>query len=401
MKRLLFIYYMFPPMVGGWRAIGSSVRYFAELGWQTTVLSAAETVSYPKDYSTLKQIPAEVEVHRVGHRERPRKLQALLNRLRINIDFPDSYKDWYTPALQEGRKIIRSQKIDAIFSYGPPYTSHFVAMQLKKEFNLPWVVCFADLWSGNSFLLNERTLIQPLCALQTRRIYYGEQALVKNADRIVVRGWYQQQHLCEAQTLQESKVTVINHGYDESDFLTMTPRALYPDRLTITFIGTFYPQFQMSFQTFLRVVREVAPDSEMVFVGRGGETLSAPNLTRIMYLPSHKALSFCLGSDFLFVVMPPDARWIPMKTYDYLRLGKPILALVPDDGDVARIIREAKAGFVLPYEAEKMQAQLRTIFDQWRQGKFKDFKPDQAYVAQLERGVLTRQLVNIFDELTS
>lgn len=388
-------------MLGGWRAMGSFVKYLPELGWQATVLSAADTVSYPKDYSSLHRVPPHVEVHRIGHRERPRKLQALLNKLRINIDFPDSFKGWYAPALDEGRKILSSQKIDAIFSYGPPYTSHFVAMQLKREFHIPWAVCFADLWSGNSFLINEKTLIAPLRALQIRRIYQGEKLLVKNADRVIVRGWYQQQQLCQAHGLQASAVSVINHGYDESDFENLKPRALYPDRLTITFIGTFYPQFQTSFQTFLDAIQETAPESEVIFIGRGGETLSSAKLTRILYLPSEKALAFCLGSDFLFVVMPPDARWIPMKTYDYLRLGKPILALVPDDGNVARIVREARAGFVLPYEPEKMKEQLKSIVDDWRQGKFEDFKPDQAYVAQLERGILTRQLVNILDELTA
>ena len=64
-----------------------------------------------------------------------------------------------------------------------------------------------------------------------------------------------------------------------------------------------------------------------------------------------------------------------MKIYDYFRLGKPILALVPEDGDAARMVEEAKAGFVLPPERDRMKEQLSVIFDQWREGKFKDFHP--------------------------
>ena len=69
----------------------------------------------------------------------------------------------------------------------------------------------------------------------------------------------------------------------------------------------------------------------------------------------------------------------------------------PQDGDVARIIEEAKAGFVISHERERMKEQLSVIFKQWREGKFQDFHPDWEYVAQYERRNLTRRLVDIFN----
>ena len=63
------------------------------------------------------------------------------------------------------------------------------------------------------------------------------------------------------------------------------------------------------------------------------------------------------------------------ECHDYLRLGKPILALVPEDGDMARIIREARAGFILSYEPEEMKEQLKVIFEKWRRGEFEGFHP--------------------------
>jgi hypothetical protein len=123
------------------------------------------------------------------------------------------------------------------------------------------------------------------------------------------------------------------------------------------------------------------------------------NLTRIHYLPKRKALNFCFGSDFLFVGLLPSSKWIPMKIYDYLRLGRPILACVPEDGGAAKIIKEAKAGFVLSYDREKMERQLENIFAEWRGGHFKDFHPDWEYVGQFERKKLTKKLSDIFDEV--
>lgn len=402
MKRVLFVYYMFPPMVGGWRAIGSFVKHLPALGWRATVLSAADTVRYPKDYSSL-QVPSDVDVHRVGHRERLRKLQFLLNRLRINVDFPDSFKGWYAPALQEGRKILQEQKVDLLFSYGPPYTCHFVTRQLKREYGIPWVAGLADLWSGNTLLINDRTLIQPLRAWQMRRIERGERSLLREADRIIVRCWAQRRQLCAAHGVDEDQVPVIVHGYDESDYTDLQPSRLYPDRLTITHLGSFYQQFQPQFLDFFSVVTEVARDAEVVLVGQGLNLpgVSNEHLTRIMYLPQRKALALGLGSDFLLAVTHPSVGWTMMKIYDYLRLGKPILAVVPDDGDVARIVREAGAGYVLSYERERMGQQLAATFENWRKGVLPGFRPDREYIAGFERGNLTRQMVRIFEGVSS
>lgn len=403
MKKVLFIYYMFPPLLGGWRAIASFVRYLPEFGWQPIILSASESVSYGKDYSLLREVPDDVEVHRVGHREPSRVWKYAINKLKMNMDFPDYYKYWYYPAIQEGRKILRDQKIDVIFSYAPPYTCHFVAISLKKEFDIPLVTDSEDPWSGNKFLheIYDKTLIKPLRMMQRFRIKKEERHILNSSDRNIVVSWHHRQQLCELHSLEEKSIIIMNNGYDEFDFKGLKPHTLYPDRLNITFLGTFYPQFIDPIQIFQKVVDEVTKDVEVALIGRGTDALNGMSLTRIMYVPKEKALAFCSGSDFLLLIMPPDAKWIPMKIYDYLRLSKPILALVPEDGDAARIVRDAKAGFILSFEPERMRQQIKVIFDRWRKGEFKSFQPDGEYIEQFERRKLTERIVKVFNEISS
>lgn len=405
MKKVLFIYYHFPPIIGDWRGVGFT-GLLPEFGWQPIVISASESVKYGKDYSLLKKVPDGIEIHRIGHHEPSWAWQYARNKLRINYAFPDYYKSWYSPALREARKIVQREKPDLIFSSSSPYTSALVAMELKKEFNIPWVAEWRDPWSKNDFLnlTYDKFLMRPLRSLLKSKIKRSEKDILRTADKTVVVSWHHKKQLSELEGVEEEKIEIVTNGYDESDFEELKTRALYPDKLTIVFLGSFYPQFREPILNFLEVIGEVAKDAEFAFIGRGAiglQDINMPNLTCVLHLVKEKALALAAGSDFLFLVMPPYAKWIPMKIYEYLRIGKPVLALVPQDGDVAKIVEEAKAGFVLSHERDRMKEQLSVIFDQWRQGKFKNFQPDWEYVSQFERRNLTTRLVDIFNEVSA
>ena len=405
MKKVLFIYYYFPPLLGDWRGLALA-KLLPEFGWQPFIISVAESVNYAKDYSLLKQVPNNIEVHRVGHRERSGELLYISQKLKMNFIFPDIYRSWSSPSFQESKKILQKENIDLIFSSSPPYTAAFTARKLQKEFRIPWVAEWQDLWSGNDFLnlFYDKTLIKPLRQLQRSCIKRTEHNLLKSANKTIVVSWYHRQQVSNLYGLPEDKTDLITIGYDEAVFKDLKAQSLYPDNITITFLGSVYPEFLEPLKAFLKVVNEVNAEAEVIFIGRGSPALqeiNLPHLTRILHLVREKALSFASGSNFLFLIMPPYANWIPSKIFEYLRLGKPILALVPLDSDPAKIIREAQAGFILSYDTEKMREQLTDIFNCCRQGKFQNFKPDPEYTGQFERRNLVRRLVDIFDELTT
>lgn len=408
MRKVLFISYFFPPLGGaGVPRSLKFVKYLPEFGWLPTVVSAGESVSYMKDYSLLKEIPKEIEVNRIGHREArlPWKLEYLLSRLKIRSHFPDVYKTWFRPAYREAKRILQNGKFDLIFSSSAPYTSHFIAMKLKKEFNIPWIADFRDPWSGNTIgvIYLNQTLILPLRKILQLKIKNSERKILETANKTVVVSWHHRQQLCELHHIPEDMVEVITNGYDESDFEGLNAYALYPDKLTITFIGSFYLGFKEIALKFLDVVKELNKEVEVVFIGRAAsdmQNVGHENLTCIYNLPRKKLLTFSLASDFIIIIiMPSSLWWIPGKTFECIRLCKPILAICPEDGDAARIIKEADAGFILSYDKERMKEQLREIFERWERGEFRDFRPNWEYVTQFERRKLTQRLANLFNEI--
>jgi glycosyltransferase involved in cell wall biosynthesis len=403
MKKALVIQYHFPPLLS--RGSFESIKQLPAFGWNLLVICAAENVTYAKDYSLLELIPDGIEVHRVGYRERSRVWQYARSYLKLNFDFPDYYKTWYSPALKEAREILQKEKVDLIFSSSPSYTNAFIAKKLKKEFHLPWVSEFRDPWAGNAFLnlSLEKTLIKPLRKWLKFRIRRAEREILKLADKVNVVSWGHKQQLCELYRLGEDRIEVVTNGYNESDFTELKPYALYPDKLTIIFMGGIYIGFREIILKFLKAVSEVDKDAEVVIMGRGAagfQDINMSNLTRILYVQPKKALSFASRVNLSLLITLPSAKYnFPTGLFEYLRLGKPILALVPEDGDAAKIIREAKAGFILSYDEEEMKEQLREIFERRRRGEFNDFHPDWDYVAQFERRKLTENLAHLFDEV--
>jgi len=401
MKKVLFIEYFFPPLTPHWRSV-TFAKYLPEFGWEPVVLSAAETVSYSKDYHMLEEIPEGLRVFRVAHREPPRWWQYLWHALRIATDFPDYYKTWYSPVYKKAASILRSEKFDLIYTASPTFTAALVAERLKRRFGIPWVADFLDGWAVNDFLDRQldETLVQPIRWLHKRRIRRAERRILESADKVTVIHPHVRERWQQLHRIDGAKIEVITDGYDEAVFRGLRARKLYDDRITIAFLGSYYPPFRESIERFCGVVAQTDAKAEVVFIGRGAENvqrLNLPNSTCILHIPRRRAIEFAMGSDFLFLVMPPFAKWTPSKTYDYLRIGKPILALVPPDGDAARIIRDCKAGFVLDFDERQMRTQLGAIFRRLREGKLKAFRPKQKYVTNFERRKLTQQMARVFN----
>jgi glycosyltransferase involved in cell wall biosynthesis len=402
-RNVLFLDYFFPPLLGDWRGAAFS-KLLPEYGWRPIVVSAAETVTYDKDYDMMKEIPEGLIVRRVPHRKRS-LARYLMDGLKIAADFPDPYWNWCSPAYREARRILREEDIHLIYSASPAYTTAFVAMKVKRDYNIPWVADFLDGWAVNDFLNQyyDQNLIKPLRWLQKRRVRNAERTILESADRVVVIHRHVKERWRELHGINDTKIRVITDGYEESVFHGLRPRALYENKLTVTFLGSFYPAFRELILKFARVVNTIDPSVELAFIGRVAAAVHEMNLsnsTCIMHAPRRKAIEFGMGSDFLLVVMPPYARWTPSKIYDYLRMERPILALVPSDGDAAKIIREAKAGFVLDFDDREMKNQLEVIFRKWKEGEFRRFRPDHKYVTNFERRRLTRQMARIFDEVS-
>jgi len=61
---------------------------------------------------------------------------------------PDARMFWYFSGRAELRQALKENKIDAIYSSSPPYTTALIARRVKKILKIPWIAGFRDPWTG-------------------------------------------------------------------------------------------------------------------------------------------------------------------------------------------------------------------------------------------------------------
>ena len=94
----------------------------------------------------------------------------------------------------------------------------------------------------------------------------------------------------------------------------------------------------------------------------------------------------------------PNAKGILTgKFFEYLAAKRPVLAVGPEDGDVAMILRETRAGQIADFDdQEKMK---KIILDFYNQYKNNQLVVEPKGIEHYSRKELTRKLVNVLESI--
>jgi glycosyltransferase involved in cell wall biosynthesis len=125
----------------------------------------------------------------------------------------------------------------------------------------------------------------------------------------------------------------------------------------------------------------------------------------VPYLPRRDALALQRDSEALLLLIPEaDGRGkgvISGKVFEYLAAERPILALVPPEGEAARLIRETGAGVVAPPDDDgAIREALQDLVDRWRDGSLGGAVLDEAARERLSRRARTKELAELLGSLS-
>lgn len=409
-RHATFVAFHFPPVKNssGIQRTLKFATYLPDYGWSASVLTVAPR-AYPSVMDDqMRDIPPQVDVCRAFALDAARHL-AIAGRYSRFTALPDRWVSWLIGAVTQGLAFLRRKRPAVLVSTYPIATAHLVGLVLHRLTGIPWVADCRDSMTEPGYPRD------PLM----RRIYLKiERAMVHRAARVVfttpgARAMYAERY----PEVPAERWAVIENGYDEANFdnaEALIDRAAPTGPVRIVHSGVVYPSERDPGPMFEAIAKLKAEGFheripfEVVLRATGHDALYRPRLealgiTDIVRLEPavgyEAALAEMLNADGLLLLQAANCNHqIPAKLYEYLRAGRPILALTDHAGDTAGVMRSAGLDTIAALDdAEEIGRVLAHFLERLRTGAVPTPDPDVA--RSCSRRIRTRLLAELLDEV--
>jgi Glycosyl transferase 4-like domain len=394
-KKVLLISYHYPPSVevGGLRCANFS-RHLPHFGWSPFVLTLKDKYLDRTDPEKLKYV-GSVEIFKAGRmptvsqvyvgikriaqrlfrkssepvtrsdsgtgpggsssRVAETRSQKLRRYILSFLSLPDEQRNWVLPAVIQGVRIIKREKIDCIFTSSPPYSVNLVGWLLKLITGVRWIADFRDPWmTGGS----KKLYMTCVASLGIER--WLEWRVVQKADLVVANT----EMLCEAfrkayGSQLPDRFVCITNGFDGELFSSFGP--VEKEKVfTIIYTGTLYfgRTPEPVFQAVRELIQEERIDAQAIRIrlvghcqvidGRPtGEVVRGYQLDGVVEVLEpvsyNRAIEMVRQSQLALLLAPNQPYQIPAKAYDYMGTGTKIMALA-EDGATCDLVRSTGVG---------------------------------------------------------
>lgn len=287
---------------------------------------------------------------------------------------------WWLPAWQTGRRLHKAKPFDLIYSSGGALSAHQAAWKLKKELSIPWLAEIHD------------PMVMPGAQPQTSQEKLQarlEELICRDADVAI---WFTDQALASARQRHPSlgqRGHAILPGVD-------APKENLPfykagEKLVLAHFGSLSPtrhlgpilqalaklqvQHPMQFQDFQlhiygggldsvsKSLLEASPVAKITKIwgrietdpisGESGRTQILKRMRQadvLLLLHGHEAIC---------------AEYIPSKTYEYLWMQRPILAVVHQNPQMKKILQNLNHAVVGSGDVDALVEALSSLHQQW------------------------------------
>jgi glycosyltransferase involved in cell wall biosynthesis len=448
-RRVLVIAYVFPPAGGaGVQRVTKFVKYLPEFGWDCSVLTVANPSVPVLDPSLCDEIPSETLIRLARTLEpgyalksafsagsgttnanaraaRPagrtaswkRWIKSAVRAAGNAVLQPDAQILWRPDAVRQGLRLLKEVPHDAIFVTAPPFSSLLTAAELSRRSGLPLVLDYRDEWGISNSYQENRQKSRFSHWLQQRM----QRSVLKQADAVVATTRRSAQSLREL-TREAGGTARIRHlynGFDAADLagLPVTEPEVEPGEpvLRLTYVGTLWNLTSIepvvaAMERVAQTAPHLASRLELVIAGRrtAEQDLILDRLNglpcrlrREGYVAHQTALQLMGTADELLLLLsdlPGAERVMPAKTFEYLALNRPLLAVTPP-GEVSELLADCpQASVFSPADVDGLTQHLRR--------RLEELKPQRGHAessdfdaVRFERRTLTQQLAEVLDEV--
>jgi|26BtaG_2_1085354.scaffolds.fasta_scaffold01949_5 hypothetical protein len=438
--KVLMICIEFPPIntTGNFRSAGLA-RFMSKTGVKPVILtaeeeSAAEAFNKKVDFALLKGLE-DVKIYRF-----PIESLSKLNKnkyydyFRIWYNAIDSIgKRWYKgDNKREIHNIILTEKPDLLYVSLPPFGMAKVAIKLSKKFNLPLITDMRDAWSLWCSAPYSTRIHYYIVKRIERKLFETSKLIISTSEEMT------SDFIKSHNTIDPAKFKTIYNGYDEFDEIDSSPkiaRATY----IIGYVGGFYydPKVESLLETkwykrkglkkfyftprreywkyrspyfFLKALQALIEQEPILkdkvrfdYIGRAPYWLDAmlkefglsDNFVNHGFLAKNKVLEIQATWDSILAtsekVIDGKHYTIPSKSFDSIKLQKPILAFVTPGSQYNFLKNYKQSVFFDPDNTQENVETLKSIVSGKLQISFDALSDDFTRENQAEKLL---QLIN-------
>lgn len=413
MKRaVLLIAFHFPPYSGSssvHRTVNFS-RYLPEAGWRPLVLTVRPG-AYPRSARDVAWTPLrDLLVRRAPVLDAARHLSLGGRYLRWTA-LPDRWASWCVSGIPSALRLIQEYEPRVIWSTFPVASAHVLGLVVSRLSGLPWIADFRDSMTEDEYPPD------PV----TRRVHRMiERATVRRCRAAVfttpgARRMYAERY----PDLPSDRWAVIENGFDELSMRRaereFTPREA-GGPVVLVHSGRLYRSERdptALFEALGRLHGEGHVSSEhlrLVFLASGDEdyyrdlarrTGAEPLVEFAPPVPYVESLREVLRADGLLVMQASNcSHQVPAKVYEYIRAGRPVLALTNPEGDTATVLRGAGIETIVPLDsAARIAEALPAFLEAVRRGSAPVV--ERTLVDRYSRSHRTKELAALLDRCDS
>lgn len=376
--RILYISYFYPPL-GGPAVLRNTktIKYLAQLGAEIHVITIDDIEYAYQDNSLMDECKESVLIRTPSldpmallkklfknkeqqsqtiYKNTPEYLKLLVRRL-----YPVDDKIGWLPYLyQAGIKALAQTEYDLIYVSCGPFSSAIAAYMLAKKSGLPLVVDYRDYWT----LLSDYDLMGSRIKLAISR--HWEKKILNYASLLVTATKGIGRDLCaEFGEQLEQKIFTLYNGHDEEDYRDLPEIKPSFNYFTLGYFGNIYAR--RSLKNLYAAVEELDREKllpsnfRIQLVGNFNrevleeiEHSGIKEMIQILPQMGHrKAIEAMLRTDALILIINSSSPYgtLTSKIFEYLRLARPILAMVPRNKEAAELLMECGVETICPMES--------------------------------------------------
>lgn len=343
-RGLLVLAYYYPPVnESGALRPARFCKYLPQFGYHPVVITAAPATD------SANPVPGVYHASVDDHPDRAAvKKLSLMRALQRILPYTDKV-EWAPKVIAAASQICRHTNMTAVVSTSPPIATHLAALWLKRRHKLLWIADFRDPLVGNPY--RNRWHGRPYDAMLERCIVSQADAVIMNTDAAL-------RAMQRRYPRSNDKFRLIWNGYDAED--DYSPRPIPPrNHKVLVHVGSIYGgrhpgQLVDSLARLLERGHLTPTEFRLRLVGvieldmpwiANSAFASLVEYGCIEYsnevVPRSEAHREMAEADYLLLLdvnALGSGLQVPGKIFEYIRIGRPILAFTPGGSPAERML---------------------------------------------------------------